>query len=169
MKRLPLKARKIIKKKKFSFKSPIYDSRYSTGWGAGLDINWRITNISTENEKWDEKQTPYNPNGCKIKVNIKVSGKVQTGDRYSREPAVMKEISKVAEYKLMGNYRNGTNWGGWYTNSYSGIWGYEAHKKIRHEIRRHLKDELKNYLKLFGISNERYWQEIVVDKITWEK
>ena len=164
MKRLPLKAKKIIRKKKFSLNTITENDK---NWSRGLDIKCRITNIVTEHERWYEEQSPYNPKGNKIFVNLKVSGKVTTSTNWDG-PRYMKDVAEVANYKRQGG-SYGTGWGCFYNSSYDRIWGYDAHKKIRNEIRNKLTDQLKNYLKLLGICMERHWQNIEIKKISWEK
>ncbi len=170
MKRLPLKAKRIIRKKRFSLNTIDPDNK--SGWSRGLDIKWRITNVISEHENWYEDQTPYNPKGNKIIVNIKVSGNVESGGRWrysngSPQDRELKEISQVAKYSRVGGDSDG--WGSYYHDNYDSNWGYQTHKRIRQEIRGKIGNELKNYLKLLGINPERYWQHIVVNKITWEK
>jgi hypothetical protein len=158
MRRLPIKAKRIIRKKKFSLNT--IDPDNIAGWRRGLDIKWRITNVVSEHENWYEDQNPYNPKGNKILVNIKVSGNVESNED-------LKEISQVARYTRVGGDKDG--WGSYYNSNYYSGWGYDAHKRIRQEIRAKIANQLKNYLKLLGISSDRYWQKIEVNKITWEK
>jgi len=157
MKRLPLKAKRIIRKKIFHINNITEDAG---NWSRELDVKCRITNIVSENEGWDVKQTPLNPRGNRILVNVKVSGKATTCQSYSGS-AYMRDISKVAEYKL--------SCGRWYEGNSDRIWGHNAHKMIREKLRDLLSDELKNYLKLLGIGCERHWQSIEVKNISWEK
>ena len=170
MRRLPLKAKRIIRKKRFSLNTIDPDNKI--GWSRGLDIKWRITNVISEHESWYEDQTPYNPKGNKIIVNIKVSGKVESGYDWrnsdgSPESMDLKEISQVASYTRVGGDKDG--WGSYHNDHYDSNWGYQSHKRIRQEIRGKITNQLKNYLKLLGINPERYWQQVEVDKITWEK
>ena len=162
MKRLPLKAKRHIRSKTFSFNN--VEEEAKSKWSRAMDIKFRITNVVSEHENWYEDQSPYNPKGKKILVNLKVSGKVVVG--LWGETKEMREISKVAKYTLCGGSTlRRSNWGGWYNSSYDRLWGYQAHKRIRQEIRSKVRKEIKDYLKLLGICSERYWQDIEISKI----
>jgi len=170
MKTLPIQLRRIIRKKRFSLNT--IEPGNQSGWRRGLDIKWRITNVGTEHEQWYDDQTPYNPNGNKILVNIKVSGKVEAGSRWrnsdgSPESMGLKEISQVARYTRVGGDKDG--WGSYYHDHYDTTWGYQSHKRIRQEIRGKIGSDLKNYLKLLGITPSDVWQSIEVKTINWEK
>ena len=158
MKKLPIQLRRIIRKKRFSLNT--LNPENIAGWRRGLDIKWRITNVTTVNERWYEEQSPLNDRGNKILVNIKVSGNVESNEN-------LKEISEVARYTRVGG--DGDGWGSYYNSNYYSGWGYESHKKIRQEIRGKIGNDLKDYLKLLGISPKHHWNGIEVKTITWEK
>ncbi len=101
-----------------------------------------------------------------ILVNIKVSGKVETrSNRHDHNTRRLVDIRDVAsKYKKSGHL-------GWdyYNDNYDGMWGYQAHKRVRQEIRNNVTNEIKDYLKLMGITCTSNYNGIKVNTINWEK
>ena len=157
MKKLPIKLQRLIKNKKFKLDT----TTGTNSWRGGLKINYRITWIKVDNEEYYEDLTPLNTKNHALRVNIKVSGKVETAtNRWDATTNYMVDIKKVA-----GKYKRN----GWfYTDPYDSKWGHQAHKKVREEIRRTTKHQIKNYLKLMGITTTRWDGGIHVNTIGWE-
>ena len=163
MRKLPKILKQLIKKERFSLDT--LDAEDS--WRGGLKINYRITMVKREDEDWYEDSTPINPRSdySSVLVNIKVSGKIETrSNRYDDTTKKLVDIRDVAgKYK-----RTGEGWGHCYDDNYDGMWGYQAHKRVRQEIRIKVKDEIKDYLKLMGITGTS-WDGIQIKTISWEK
>jgi len=152
MKRLSKKIQQIIKKKTFSFDdiNDLSDSHYS----GGLKITYRIQRIGTEHESWS-KESP-NDNICSgVYINIMVSGLVETHDGWSNK--VLKPIREVARHDKFGM-------------CWDSLWGSQQHKKIRRRIRQVVRDQITNYIKLFGIgmSDTHYNGRVEIRLIGWD-
>ena len=158
MTKLPQILKRIIKKERFSL-----DTTSEASWKGGLKIDYRITMVKIEDEDWNDS-TPLNPinDWSSLIINLKVSGKVETrSNRYDATTKTLVDIRDVAgKYKRVGKYQ--------YRDNYDGMWGYNAHKRVRQEIRNRVKTEIKDYLKLMGISSTT-WDPIQIKTITWEK
>lgn len=152
MRKLPKRIQRIIKKERF-----IYDNtKTKQSWKSGMNLKYRITCIKTDSEGYYDDVNPLNPHSYdKINVNITVSGEVESSQNYNSKK--MTPIQEAAKYSN-GGY-----------NPYDYCWGYSVHKKIRQEIRSVLIDDLKDFLKLIGITGDRHWEPIGINKITWEK
>tara|TARA_Y100001938_G_C7802895_1_gene287975 strand:+ start:51 stop:545 length:495 start_codon:yes stop_codon:yes gene_type:complete len=164
MKKLPIKLKRLIKNKTFNTDTTHNRERWHRG---GLQINSRITWIKVDNEDYYENVSPTNPGWNTIHVNIKVSGLVEQerGYRNGLNPT-LKDIKEVVKsYKRIGGDRDG--WGSHYTNRWDNTWGYQAHKRIRSEIRNVVKQEIKDYLKLLGISSDNKWDGVVINKVNF--
>jgi len=156
MKKLPIKLKRLIKKKRFSLNS--VESERS--WRGGLRIDYRITMVKVEDEMWYEHLTPINNNWGHIHVNLKVKGSVEMRPRYNMDKTLV-EIAKATKTK--SNY-----WGG-YETTYDSLWGSQVNKRVRSEIRSKVQSSVKNYLKLMGITSNRAYDGIVIKTINWEK
>ena len=156
MKKLPTQLKKIIKKQTFSLNT--LESERS--WRGGMEIDYRITMVKAEEEDWYDEVTPINNSEWgSIHVNLKVRGSVQVKPRYNKDRELV-EISKGTKTKA--NY-----WGG-YGTKYDELWGHEINKRVRKHIRAEVQSEVKDYLKLMGITS-RETDGITIKKITWEK
>jgi len=164
MKKIPIKLQRIIKRKRFSFNNTA-DER---NWRGRLKINYRITWIVAQGEDYYESRSPFNPGYSPISVNVKVSGKVETAtNRYDSKTNRLVDLKEVVgKYKRQGGTMDG--WNSYYNDPYDSKWGYQAHKKVREEIRSQVKDDIKNYLKLMGIVSENRYDGIQVKNISWE-
>ena len=164
MTKLPQILKRIIKKERFSLDTTSSEA----SWRGGLKIDYRITMVKIEDEDWNDS-TPLNPmnNWSPLIVNLKVSGKIETrSNRYDTNTTRLVDIRDVAgKYKRCGG---NNNWGHSYNDNYDGMWGYQAHKRVRQEIRNQVKTEIKDYLKLMGITSTT-WDPIQIKTITWEK
>lgn len=144
MKRLPKKIQQIIKKKRFTLNS------------LNMNIKYRISSITTDSAKYFEKSNPWGANLHQdIWVNIKVSGVIETSDRYDSEKS-LRPIEEVALFKK-------TSW-----NACNSLWGHNYHKRIRHHIRNNVIIVIEDFLKLMGIkvADNRY--ELRIKTISWE-
>jgi len=163
MRKLPKILKRIIKKERFSLDT----TNDGNTWRGGLKIDYRITMVKREDEDWNENISPITaPNNYSpILVNIKVSGKIETRtNRYDDTTKRLVDIRDVAgKYKRGG----GGRWYHYYNDNYDGMWGYQAHKRVRQEIRNTIKPEIKDYLKLMGITGAS-WDPIKIKTITWE-
>ena len=164
MKKLPIKLQRIIKRKRFTLDSTQQEHR----WRGGLKINYRITWVTAHAEDYYEDRSPLNPGYSGIMVNVKVSGKVETcTNRYDKNTNRLVDIQQVVgRYKRCGGDANG--WNSYYDDNYNALWGYQAHKRVREEIRSQVKDDIKNYLKLVGITSANRYDGIQVNTIGWE-
>ena len=164
MTKLPQILKRIIKKERFSLDTTSSES----SWRGGLKIDYRITMVKREDEDWNDS-TPLNPmnDWSPLIVNLKVSGKIETrSNRYDDATKTLVDIRDVAgKYKRVGGPGE---WYHQYQDSYDGMWGYQAHKRVRKEIRNHVKTEIKDYLKLMGICSTT-WDPIQIKTISWEK
>ena len=147
MKKLPIKLKQLIKKKRFSLNSMANER----DWRGGLDIDYRITMVKSDDEQWYEHLSPLNTEYGHINVNIKVKGSIEMRPRYRHDKSVV-EITKATRTRK--NY-----WGG-YDTKYDSLWGNQVNKRVRREI--------KNYLKLMGITSNRTYDGVVIKKINWE-
>ena len=154
MKTLPKKLQRLIKEERFSF-----DNTEAQHWGGRMNIEYRITWIKLEDEYGN--RNIYNPEWSTILVNLKVKGTASTGRPYGRGNDTQQDIKKLTRCKK-------TYWDG-YESTYSPAWGYQSHKRIREEIRSKVKCEIKDYLKLMGITGGGYGDGIKVNTITFEK
>ena len=158
MKTLPKKLQRLIKEERFSF-----DNRENQKWGGRMNIEYRITWIKLEDDY--NNRSVYNPEWSTILVNLKVKGTASTGGYVSRGDDcysdTQQDIKKLTRCKK-------TYWDG-YESTYTRAWGYQSHKRIREEIRNKVKREIKDYLKLMGITGGRYGDPIKVNTITFEK
>ena len=156
MRKLPNKLKQIIKKKRFSL-----DTTNSTRhWRGGLKVDYRITMVkSCEEDMWDDL-TPLNTEYGRIKINLKVKGMVEMRRNYS-EGKLWNEIGKAT--KTQRNY-----WGG-YDCKYDSLWGNQPNKRVRDEIRTNVIADVKNFLKLMGITTKSWDGGIDIKKIIWEK
>ena len=154
MKTLPKKLQRLIKEERFYF-----DNTQSQHWGGRMNIKYRITWIKLEDEYGN--RNIYNPEWSTILVNLKVKGTASTGRGYDRDNDTQQDIKKLTRCKK-------TYWDG-FESTYTGAWGYQSHKRIREEIRNKVKREIKDYLKLMGITGGRYGEGIKVNTITFEK
>jgi hypothetical protein len=156
MKKLPKKMKQIIKEERFSINTMSRENVYPVN--GGLDIDYRITMVKSEDEDRCEFRTPMNNEWGQISVNLKVKGYVEVKGCHDRPRAM--EISKAT--KTTPNY-----WGG-YSSRTDYLWGHELHKRVRKEIRVRVQSEVRNYLKIFGIKT-RWNGGIVIKKISFEK
>tara|TARA_R110001606_G_scaffold398944_1_gene579646 strand:- start:1226 stop:1696 length:471 start_codon:yes stop_codon:yes gene_type:complete len=156
MKKLPKILKQIIKKKTFSLNT-ITNQR---DWRGGLNIDYRITMVKSQNEQHYDHLSPINDTWGQIYVNLKVSGMVQMRKTYE-DRKMLVEISKAT--KTTENY-----WGG-YDSKYDTLWGNQVNKKVRKEIRYKVKSQVINFLKLMGIKTERFDSGIVINTINWEQ
>jgi hypothetical protein len=158
MKTLPKKLQRLIKEERFSF-----DNRENQKWGGRMNIEYRITWIKLEDDY--NNRSVYNPEWSTILVNLKVKGTASTGGYVSRGDDcysdTQQDIKKLTRCKK-------TYWDG-YESTYTRAWGYQSHKRIREEIRRKVINEIKDYLKLMGITGGRYGDPIKINTITFEK
>ena len=158
MKTLPKKLQRLIKEERFSF-----DNTEAQHWGGRMNIKYRITWIKLEDEYGN--RNIYNPEWSTILVNLKVKGTASTGGYVSRGDDcysdTQQDIKKLTRCKK-------TYWDG-YESTYTRAWGYQSHKRIREEIRNKVKREIKDYLKLMGITGGRYGDPIKINTITFEK
>jgi|21_taG_2_1085346.scaffolds.fasta_scaffold02807_3 hypothetical protein len=158
MKTLPKKLQRLIKEERFSF-----DNRENQNWGGRMNIEYRITWIKLEDD-WNNRSV-YNPEWSTILVNLKVKGTASTGGYVNRgdnrNSDTQQDIKKLTRCKK-------TYWDG-YESTYTRAWGYQSHKRIREEIRRKVINEIKDYLKLMGITGGRYGEPIKINTITFEK
>ena len=158
MKTLPKKLQRLIKEERFSF-----DNRENQNWGGRMNIEYRITWIKLEDD-WNNRSI-YNPEWSTILVNLKVKGTASTGGYVNRGDTrnsdTQQDIKKLTRCKK-------TYWDG-YESTYTRAWGYHSHKRIREEIRRKVINEIKDYLKLMGITGGRYGDPIKINTITFEK
>jgi len=163
MKKLPIPLKRIIRKKRFKL-----DTQGQCSWRGGLKITYRITWIVADGEDWYESRSPLNPGWSSININLKVSGKVETAtNRYDPDTNHLVDIKQiVGKYKRCGGNMNGYD--SYYTDPYDAKWGYQAHKKVRNEIRMQVREDVKNYLKLVGIATENKYDGINIYKINWE-
>ena len=166
MKKLPPILKRLIKKERFSLDTTASENH----WRGGLKINYRITMVKREDEDWYGDSTPINPRTdySSVLVNIKVSGKIETrSNRYDATTKRLVDIRDVAgKYKRCHGYNN---WNNSYNDNYDGMWGYQAHKRVRQEIRTNVQTEIKDFLKLMGITCTNNWNGIKVNTINWEK
>jgi len=156
MRKLPKILKRIIKKKTFSLNSISNQS----DWRGGMKIDYRITMVKSDEEDYYEHLTPMNNQWGTISVNLKVKGMVQMRERYS-DTKMLVEIGKAT--KTTVNY-----WGG-YDSKYDSLWGNQVNKRVRREIRGKVQCEVKDFLKLMGISTDGYDGGIKIKTITWEK
>ena len=154
MKTLPKKLQRLIKEERFSF-----DNRENQHWGGRMNIEYRITWVKLEDE-WGNRSI-YNPEYSTILVNLKVKGTASTGRGYDRDNDTQQDIKKITRCKK-------TYWDG-FESTYTRAWGYQSHKRIREEIRSKVKGEIKDYLKLMGITGGRHYDGIKINTITFEK
>ena len=154
MKTLPKKLQRLIKEERFYF-----DNTQSQHWGGRMNIKYRITWIKLEDEYGN--MDIYNPEWSTILVNLKVKGTASTGRGYDLDNDTQQDIKKLTRCKK-------TYWDG-FESTYSPAWGYQSHKRIREEIRSKVKCEIKDYLKLMGITGGGYGDGIKVNTITFEK
>ena len=126
--------------------------------------------MSVDGEDYYESRSPLNPGWSKINVNIKVSGKVETAsNRYDSTTNRLVDLENVVgKYKRRGGW-DANGCGSYYDDNYNGKWGYQAHKKVRDEIRSKVREDIKNYLKLMGITSDNRYDGIKVNNISWEK
>ena len=157
MKKLPIKIQRIIKKK--IFKLDTVDRECS--WRGGLKISYRITMVKSDDED-HTVNTPINNNWSPVTVNIKVKGQVETRTNRNSHKKTLRDISKVTKTKL-------SYWGGYESLEYDYVWGRQANKKVRKEIRCKAKNDVVNFLKLMGIQTERWSDGLSIGAITWEK
>jgi len=156
MRKLPTKIKQIIKKERFSLNSITNQS----DWRGGMKIDYRITMVKSEDENYYEHLSPLNDRwGC-IQVNIKVKGMVQMRARYDATKMLV-EIGRAT--KATKNY-----WGG-YDTKYDALWGNQVNKRVRREIRSKVQSEVRNFLKLIGISTQGYDGGIKINTVSWEK
>ena len=156
MRKLPKILKKIIKKKRFSLNSLTTER----DWRGGMKIDYRITMVKADQEMWYEALSPLNNKWGHIHVNIKVKGSVEMRARYSEYKSLV-EIGKATRTKK-------SYWGG-YETSYDCLWGGQANKGVRREIRTKVQDKVKDFLKLLGITSERAYDGITIKTISWEK
>ena len=156
MRKLPNILKRIIKKKTFSLNSITNQN----DWRGGMKIDYRITMVKACEEENYEHLTPLNNEYGTIYVNIKVKGMVQMRARYD-DTKTMVEIGKATKSRV--NY-----WGG-YDTKYDSLWGSQVNKKIRRDIRVKTKNDVRDFLKLMGITTERWSNGIEIKTITWEK
>ena len=156
MRKLPNKLKQLIKKKRFSLNT----LQTERDWRGGMKIDYRITMVKSSEEDYYEHLTPLNTDYGRININLKVKGYVQTRERYAGDK-LLTEISKAT--KATKNY-----WGG-YDTKYDSLWGAQSNKQVRSEIRSKVIDEVKNYLKLMGITTNSWDGGIQIKKINWEK
>jgi len=154
MKTLPKKLQRLIKEERFSF-----DNRENQKWGGRMNIEYRITWIKLEDDY--NNRSVYNPEWSTILVNLKVKGTASTGGYVSRGDDCYSDTQQDIKSKK-------TYWDG-YESTYTRAWGYQSHKRIREEIRRKVINEIKDYLKLMGITGGRYGDPIKINTITFEK
>ena len=158
MKTLPKKLQRLIKEERFSF-----DNRENQKWGGRMNIEYRITWIKLEDDY--NNRSVYNPEWSTILVNLKGKSTASTGGYVSRGDDcyrdTQQDIKKLTRCKK-------TYWDG-YESTYTRAWGYQSHKRIREEIRRKVINEIKDYLKLMGITGGRYGDPIKINTITFEK
>jgi hypothetical protein len=150
MKTLPKILQRLIKKEEFSFEN-LTQPNYGK-----MDIKYRITWIKLDDD-WGNRNL-HNPEWSSILVNLKVRGTAASGWVGRDGQKDIKEITKTRQ----------TGWGG-YEAVYNGAWGYQTHKRIRMEIRRHVIDEIKDYLKLMGITGGGGYDSLKINTITFEK
>ena len=154
MKTLPKKLQRLIKEERFYF-----DNTKSQHWGGRMNIKYRITWIKLEDDYGN--RNIYNPEWSTILVNLKVKGTASTGIGYNRDNDTQQNIKKLTRCKK-------TYWDG-FESTYTRAWGYQSHKRIREEIRNKVKREVKDYLKLMGITGGKYGDPIKINTITFEK
>jgi len=156
MKKLPNKLKQIIKRKRFSLDT----LQSERSWRGGMKIDYRITMVKSCEEDYYDHLTPLNTEYGRINVNLKVKGYVETRERYAGDK-LLTEISKATRTRK--NF-----WGG-YDSKYDSLWGNQVNKKIRNEIRSKVIDEIKDYLKLMGITTKSWDGGIKINTINWEK
>ena len=156
MKKLPNKLKQIIKRKRFSLDT----LQSERSWRGGMKIDYRITMVKSCEEDYYDHLTPLNTEYGRINVNLKVKGYVETRENYSTDK-LLTEISKATRTRK--NF-----WGG-YDSKYDSLWGNQVNKKIRNEIRSKVIDEIKDYLKLMGITTKSWDGGIKINTINWEK
>ena len=156
MRKLPNNLKQIIKKERFSLDT-IENER---DWRGGMKIDYRITMVKADEEDYYEHLTPMNNQWGPIYVNLKVKGYVQMKASYSNYKSLV-EIGKATKIRV-------NSWGG-YDSKYDSLWGRQVNKKVRREIRAKVQCEVKDFLKLMGISTEGYDGGIKIKTINWEK
>ena len=156
MRKLPNKLKQIIKRKRFSLDT----TNTTSSWRGGLKVDYRITMVkSCEEDMWDDL-TPLNTEYGRIHINLKVKGMVEMRRNYS-EGKLWNEIGKAT--KTRRNY-----WGG-YDCKYDSLWGNQPNKRVRSDIRSNVRTDVKNFLKLMGITTKSWDGGIDIKKIIWEK
>ena len=151
MNSLPKEITKIIKKKVFTLNT------ITEGRDGGVDVKIRIQRIGVSCEKWLDENPINRSSFNELYVNIVVSGKITHKNCWGG-PIILSPIEEVAVVK-----RNTIN-------LYNIVWGSEHNKKIRDHIRNNIKNEIANYLKLFGISTPIMWnnkRKIKIKNISW--
>ncbi len=156
MKKLPNILKQIIKRKRFSLDT----LQSERDWRGGMKIDYRITMVKSCEEDYYDHLTPLNTEYGRINVNLKVKGYVETRERYAGDK-LLTEISKATKTRKNG-------WGGYETN-YDSLWGAQVNKQVRREIRSKVIDEIKDYLKLMGITTKSWDGGIKINTINWEK
>ena len=156
MKKLPNKLKQIIKRKRFSLDT----LQSERDWRGGMKIDYRITMVKSCEEDYYDHLTPLNTEYGRINVNLKVKGYVETRENYSTDK-LLTEISKATRTRKTG-------WGS-YETKYDSLWGAQVNKQVRREIRSKVIDEIKDYLKLMGITTRSWDGGIKINTINWEK
>jgi len=156
MKKLPNKLKQIIKRKRFSLDT----LQSERSWRGGMKIDYRITMVKSCEEDYYDHLTPLNTEYGRINVNLKVKGYVETRERYAGDK-LLTEISKATRTRKTG-------WGS-YETKYDSLWGAQVNKQVRREIRSKVIDEIKDYLKLMGITTKSWDGGIKINTINWEK
>jgi len=156
MKKLPNKLKQIIKRKRFSLDT----LQSERSWRGGMKIDYRITMVKSCEEDYYDHLTPLNTEYGRINVNLKVKGYVETRERYAGDK-LLTEISKATRTRKTG-------WGS-YETKYDSLWGAQVNKQVRREIRSKVIDEIKDYLKLMGITTKSWGGGIKINTINWEK
>tara|TARA_R110001583_G_scaffold62704_2_gene184213 strand:+ start:955 stop:1428 length:474 start_codon:yes stop_codon:yes gene_type:complete len=157
MKKLPKLLKRIIKEKTFS----LHTTPTESDWRGGMEIDYRITMVKSDEEDYYKDLTPMNNRWGSIYVNLKVKGYVEMKARHDTNK-LLTEISKATQTRA--NY-----WGG-YDSKYDSLWGNQVNKRVRREIRYKVQSEVRHFLKLMGITSlDVSGDGIVIKKITWEK
>jgi len=125
-----------------------------------MKIDYRITMVKSCEEDYYDHLTPLNTEYGRINVNLKVKGYVETRERYAGDK-LLTEISKATRTRKTG-------WGS-YETKYDSLWGAQVNKQVRREIRSKVIDEIKDYLKLMGITTKSWDGGIKINTINWEK
>ena len=130
----------LIKKQRFTLNTMDEQTRWREG---KMDLTYRITWV--DSAPWDTR------------INIMVKGNIEDKKMYDHTP----ENKMVAATDAV--YAPKEDWGETWKRR-SMIWGDQYHKEIRKSIRGDVLENLRNFFKLIGIT-----ENIYVDKVNFEK